>query len=115
MAVIDHCHEWDHRNFLICDALSAAKIDRLLRKWLQRLPHPFSGKNHRASYRYQISILQIELSLTQVLDVLGSARHTVSHVVDKRRMLAKHLLEFVRLRRVCHIEDGQRRLVLLGL
>ena len=25
----------------ICDALSAAKIDALLRKWLARLPHPF--------------------------------------------------------------------------
>src|SRR5215468_4201246 len=58
----------------ICDALSAAKIDRLLRKWLQRLPHPFSGKNRRAGYRYQISILQIELSLTQVLDRPVSGR-----------------------------------------
>lgn len=25
----------------LCDGLSAAKIDQLLRKWLRRLPHPF--------------------------------------------------------------------------
>lgn len=65
----------------ICDALSAAKIDRLLRKWLQRLPHPFSGKNRRAGYRYQISILQIELSLTQVLDRPVSGRIFFEEVI----------------------------------
>src|SRR5215467_7618477 len=65
----------------ICNALSAAKIDRLLRKWLQRLPHPFSGKNRKAGYRYQISILQIELSLTQVLDRPVSGRIFFEEVI----------------------------------
>ncbi len=52
----------------ICDSLSAGKLEALLRKWLRRLPHPFSARDRAAGYRYQISILQIELSLTQVLD-----------------------------------------------
>jgi hypothetical protein len=52
----------------ICDSLSAEKIDALLRKWLRRLPHPFPARDRQAGYRYQISILQIELFLTQVLD-----------------------------------------------
>jgi len=52
----------------ICDALSADKIDALLRKWLARLPHPFSAADRAAGYRYDISILQAEFSLTQVLD-----------------------------------------------
>ena len=52
----------------LCDGLSAAKIDRLLRKWLRRLPHPFPLHDRAAGYRYQISILQAEFSLTQVLD-----------------------------------------------
>jgi len=52
----------------ICDALSAAKIDALLRKWLARLPHPFTPEDRAAGYRYEISILQAEFSLTQVLD-----------------------------------------------
>ena len=52
----------------ICDGLSAAKIDALLRKWLRLLPHPFTGADRKAGYRYAISILQAEFSLTQVLD-----------------------------------------------
>jgi hypothetical protein len=52
----------------LCDALSANKIDRLLRKWLKRLPHPFPPRDRAAGYRYQLSILQAEFSLTQVLD-----------------------------------------------
>src|SRR4030081_622559 len=52
----------------ICDGLSAEKIDGLLRKWLRLLPHPYEARDRKAGYRYQISILQAEFSLTQVLD-----------------------------------------------
>src|ERR1700751_3503140 len=52
----------------ICDGLSAAKIDALLRKWLRLLPQPFTGADRKAGYRYDISILQAEFSTTQVLD-----------------------------------------------
>jgi hypothetical protein len=52
----------------ICDGLSGEKIDALLRKWLRILPHPFAAADRKAGYRYQISILQAEFSLTQVLD-----------------------------------------------
>jgi hypothetical protein len=55
----------------IADSLSAEKIDALLRKWLRRLPHPFTPSDRKAGYRYDISILQAEFSLTQVLE--GSA------------------------------------------
>jgi DNA-binding HxlR family transcriptional regulator len=58
----------------ICDSISADKIDCLLRKWLSRLPHPFPARDRQAGYRYPISILQIELSLTQVLDRPVSGR-----------------------------------------
>ena len=50
------------------DELSADKIDRLLRKWLRRLPHPFPSRDRAAGYRYRLSILRVEFSLTQVLD-----------------------------------------------
>jgi len=36
----------------ICDGLSAPKIDAFFRKWLARLPHPYSAKDRRAGYRY---------------------------------------------------------------
>ena len=52
----------------ICDGLSAAKIDALMRKWLAKLPHPFTPTDRKAGYRYDVSILQAEFSLTQVLD-----------------------------------------------
>jgi hypothetical protein len=52
----------------IADGLSAAKIDALLRKWLAKLPHPYSPRDRQAGYRYDISILQAEFALTQVLD-----------------------------------------------
>ena len=52
----------------ICDGLSAEKIEALLRKWLRLLPHPYTAGDRKAGYRYQISILQAEFSLTQVLD-----------------------------------------------
>ncbi len=52
----------------ICVGLSAEKIDRLARKWFRLLPHPFTGRDRQAGYRYDLSILQAEFSLTQVLD-----------------------------------------------
>ncbi len=52
----------------VCDGLSAERIDGLLRKWLARLPHPFTAEDRGAGYRYDLSILQAEFSLTQVLD-----------------------------------------------
>ena len=52
----------------ICDRLDAARIDALARKWFRRLPHPFTSGDRRAGYRYDISILQAEFSLTQALD-----------------------------------------------
>ena len=52
----------------ICDELSAEKIDALLRKWLGQLPHPYPATDRQAGYLYNVSILQAEFSLTQVLD-----------------------------------------------
>lgn len=52
----------------LADTLTPKVIDGMLRKWLKRLPHPFTGKDRAAGYRYEISILQAEFSLTQILD-----------------------------------------------
>jgi hypothetical protein len=58
----------------ICRRLTAAKIDALLRKWLALLPHPFTRADRIAGYRYDISMLQVECSLTQMLDRPVSGR-----------------------------------------
>jgi hypothetical protein len=65
----------------ICDALGPAQIDALLRKWLARLPHPFSPADRAAGYRYDISILQAEFSLTQMLDKPVSGRIFFEQVI----------------------------------
>jgi hypothetical protein len=52
----------------ISDGLSEAKIDAFFRKWLARLPHPYSAQDRKAGYRYDLSVLQAEFSLTQVWD-----------------------------------------------
>lgn len=65
----------------ICDGLSPGKIDRLLRKWLARLPHPFTAADRRAGYRYDLSILQAEFSLTQVVDRPLSGRIFFERVI----------------------------------
>ena len=52
----------------ICDSLGPTQIYALLDKWLKLLPDPFTGADRDAGYHYQVSILQAEFSLTQVLD-----------------------------------------------
>lgn len=52
----------------ISDRLDATKINCFFRKWLKRLPHPYPAADRHAGYRYQLSILQAEFSLTQIWD-----------------------------------------------
>jgi hypothetical protein len=52
----------------ICDELTASKIQAFVRKWLRRLPHPFTAEDRLSGYVHDISILQAEFSLTHVLD-----------------------------------------------
>ena len=66
---------------VICDRLGPVQIDALLRKWLAVLPHPFTGADREAGYRYDISILQAEFSLTQTLDRPVSGRVFFEHVI----------------------------------
>jgi hypothetical protein len=73
----------------ICDSLSAAKIDALLRKWLRRLPHPYPAADRAAGYRYQLSIWQIELSLSQVLDRPVSGRMFFEQVIRENLDLGR--------------------------
>jgi hypothetical protein len=65
----------------ICDRLGPAQIDALLRKWLAILPHPFTAADRAAGYRYDLSILQAEFSLTQVLDKPVSGRVFFEQVI----------------------------------
>jgi hypothetical protein len=52
----------------VSNGLNEKKIEAFFRKWLARLPHPYSPKDRKAGYRYDLSVLQAEFSLTQVWD-----------------------------------------------
>ncbi|MGH3593193.1 MAG: hypothetical protein ACRDRF_19440 [Pseudonocardiaceae bacterium] len=65
----------------ICDRLGPHQIDALLRKWLAILPHPFTAADRAAGYRYDLSILQAEFSLTQMLDKPVSGRVFFEQVI----------------------------------
>jgi hypothetical protein len=65
----------------ICDCLGPDQIDALLRKWLAILPHPFSTADRAGGYRYDLSILQAEFSLTQMLDRPVSGRIFFEQVI----------------------------------
>ncbi len=65
----------------ICDSLGPEQIDALLRKWLAVLPHPFTAADRAAGYRYDLSILQAEFSLTQMLDKPVAGRMFFEQVI----------------------------------
>lgn len=73
----------------ICDDLSAEKISRLLAKWLQRLPHPLEEKDRQAGYLYDLSMLQTEFSLTQVLSRPLSGRVLFEEVIRENLDLGR--------------------------
>ena len=52
----------------LADGVTAEKIDALLRKWLARLPHPFTAHDREQGIRYDISMLQAEFARTEVFD-----------------------------------------------
>ena len=52
----------------ICDSFDEKVIWDLAAKWMAILPCPFTADDTAAGYRYEVSVLQAEFSLTQVLD-----------------------------------------------
>lgn len=73
----------------ICAELSAEKIDALLRKWLGKLPHPYTPADRQAGYRYDVSILQAEFSLTQVFDRPKTGRIFFEQVIRENLDLGR--------------------------
>jgi hypothetical protein len=65
----------------VCDRLGPAQIQALLDKWLTILPGAFTDADRAAGYRYELSVLQAEFSLTQVLDRPMSGRVFFEQVI----------------------------------
>jgi len=58
----------------ICDQLDPAKLHAFFTYWISRLPCPFTHADRRAGYWWQLSMRQIEVSRTLVLDAPRHAR-----------------------------------------
>jgi hypothetical protein len=65
----------------VCDSLEPRHVEEFFRRWVARLPHPFSEADRAAGFRYQLSILQMETSLTQVFDRPLHGRHFFEEVI----------------------------------
>jgi len=52
----------------ICSAFGPDQVEAFVRKWLAVLPPPLTAEDRAAGYDYDISVLQVEFSLTQVVD-----------------------------------------------
>lgn len=94
----------------ICDTLNDEKIERMIRKWFERIPHPFSGALREAGYRYEFSNFQAEFSLTQVFDRPVHGRRFFEEVIREHLDLGRP--EYVQLlfgRRVTKSTPGQFR------
>jgi hypothetical protein len=53
---------------MICSRLSESDIDAFFTRWQAQLPLPLTPAHHACGFTYQLSILQLEVSLTQVFD-----------------------------------------------
>ena len=65
----------------LADKFDEKKIEKFYRKWLARLPHPFPAADRKAGFRYQLSVLQSEFSLTQVWDRPRHGREFFEEVI----------------------------------
>lgn len=94
----------------IANTLDAAKIDAVFRKWLRRLPHPFTATHRAAGYRYQLSMLQTEFALTQVLDRPRTGRELFEEVMRENLDLGRpDQMQLLFNRRVTRQTPGQFR------
>ena len=94
----------------LCDELSGEKIAALLEKWLCRLPHPFNPSDQEAGYRYDLSILQAEFSLTQVLDRPAQGRIFFEEVIRENLDLGRpDQVQLIFGRRVTRATPGRFR------
>ena len=73
----------------LCDSLRAEHVDAYFRKWLAKLPHPFTAKDRDAGYRYALSFVQLEVSSTQVFKHPSYGRQFFEEVVRENLNLGR--------------------------
>jgi hypothetical protein len=65
----------------ICARFGPAQINAAFRRWMVVLPQPFTADDRRAGVDYHLSVLQAEISLTQVFTHARYARAFFEHAI----------------------------------
>jgi hypothetical protein len=73
----------------VCQSFGPPHVEAFFKRWLRLLPHPFTREDRRAGYGYQLSILQLEVSLTQVLDRPLRGRELFEEVIRENLDLGR--------------------------
>ena len=96
----------------LADGLTATRINFFFRKWLEQLPHPDSAQDRRAGFRYELSVLQAEFSLTQIWDRADHGRAFFEELIRENLDLGRPeqvQLIFARKRQRKTATDGRCR------
>jgi hypothetical protein len=73
----------------LSDRFDHNKIEAVFRKWLARIPHPFTAKDRKAGYCYELSVLQAEFSRTMVFDRPATGRIFFDQVIRENLDLGR--------------------------
>jgi hypothetical protein len=73
----------------ICDAFGPEDIDGVFRKWLKRIPLPLRTEDRQAGYEWDLSIWQMEVSLTQIFDRPLRGRELFEEIIRDNLDLAR--------------------------
>ena len=73
----------------ICDQFGPEQIKRFFHKWLGHLPSPFTKEDHEAGYQYELSISQMEMSLTLVFDQPDKGRELFEETIRENLDLGR--------------------------
>lgn len=73
----------------LCDQLGPEQIYAFLNRWMQRLPFPLSPLDRQAGFAPRLSVIQMEYSLTQVLDRPVHGREFFEEVIRENLDLGR--------------------------
>jgi hypothetical protein len=74
----------------ICATLGPADVQALVDRWMDVIPLPLTGEDRAAGYDWELSMRQVEVSRTLVLDRPARARAFFERVVEQNAGLGRH-------------------------
>lgn len=92
----------------VCDELTAAQVKAFFGRWMAVLPQPLNPEDRQAGYRHHLSILQFEVSLTQVFDRPLSGRQFFEEAIREHLDLGRpNKVQLIFARRITRRTPGR--------